>query len=315
MILVVTLMAAVCSGQLLYRRALDTEWNEFKQAYNKLYNETDNYVRRAIWENNLQYIQTHNLEADRGVHTFWLGMNEYGDMTNEEFVSKMNGYRMTEKPRGGATFMAPSNVDLDDLPDSVDWRQHGYVTPVKNQGQCGSCWAFSAVGSLEGQHFKKTNKLTSLSEQNLVDCSDAEGNQGCGGGLMDQAFEYIESNNGIDTEKSYPYKARDGKCKYNAANKGATDTGFVDVTSGSEDDLKTAVATVGPISVGIDASHRSFQLYKSGVYHEPQCSTQQLDHGVLAAGYGNDGENDYWLVKNSWGKSWGQKGTSGCRGT
>jgi cathepsin L len=146
----------------------------------------------------------------------------------------------------------------------LDWRDKGYVTPVKDQGQCGSCWAFSATGSLEGQHFRATLNLVSLSEQNLVDCSRQQGNFGCSGGLMDRAFEYIEVNNGIDTELSYPYVAVEGDCQFKAANVGATDTGFTEIKSKSEDALQQAVAIVGPISVAIDASHSSFQLYKSG---------------------------------------------------
>ncbi|XP_033725569.1 cathepsin L1-like [Pecten maximus] len=300
------LVAALVVLSTAFRTELDGEWEAYKTQFNKPYVAEEEAKRRVIWENHLDYIQKHNLAADRGEHTFWLGMNEYGDMTNEEFVKTMNGYRMRTEAVKAPVYMAPSNSG--DPPASVDWRTQGYVTPVKNQGQCGSCWAFSTTGSLEGQHFKANKTLTSLSEQNLVDCSRKQGNQGCEGGLMDQGFKYIKDNNGIDTESSYPYKGTNGKCAFTPANVGATDTGFVDIKSKSESDLLSAVATVGPISVAIDASHMSFQLYRTGVYHSFFCSETKLDHGVLAVGYGNESDKDYWLVKNSWGESWGEKG-------
>ncbi|KAL3886609.1 hypothetical protein ACJMK2_026593 [Sinanodonta woodiana] len=288
---------------------LSSEWELFKSTYVKNYAQEEDLLRRVIWERNLKHVQQHNIEADRGVHTFWLGMNEYADMTPEEFVSAMNGYRMNAtKTFQCGKFMTPSHVKLSDLPTTVDWRTEGYVTGVKNQGQCGSCWAFSTTGSLEGQHFKKTGKLVSLSEQNLVDCSQEEGNDGCQGGLMDQAFDYVIENKGIDTEESYPYTAKDGVCKFKKANIGATEVSCMDIEHGSESDLQMAVATVGPISVGIDASHLSFQLYKSGIYVESACSSVNLDHGVLVVGYGDNGCDGYWLVKNSWGTSWGMQG-------
>jgi len=286
---------------------LDVMWHGFKAQHGKTYHSArEERYRRGVWEKHLQVISEHNREADEGKHTYWLGSNEYADMPNEEFVRVMNGFKPAPHRREGATFLPPSNVG--DLPDTVDWRTKGYVTDVKNQGQCGSCWSFSATGSLEGQWFKKTGKLTSLSEQNLVDCSRKQGNQGCEGGLMDQAFTYIKVNKGIDTEASYPYKAENGNCKFSTSAIGANDTGFVDVKSRSEKDLQTAVATVGPISVAIDASHMSFQLYSHGVYHSWLCSQSRLDHGVLAAGYGKYEGRDYWLVKNSWGTTWGQDG-------
>jgi len=230
-------------------------------------------------------------------------------LTHEEFKKQMNGFKKSVNVDTSEfdrhTFLAPLNVVL---PDKVDWRTKGYVTPVKDQGQCGSCWAFSATGALEGQHFAKTQKLVSLSEQNLVDCSGKQGNLGCDGGLMDSAFQYIKVNKGIDTEKSYPYEAVDDKCRFKKANVGATDTGFKDIKSKNETDLQTAIATLGPISVAIDASQDSFQFYKSGVYNEPDCSETELDHGVLAVGYDTDGSKPYYIVKNSWGTDWGNKG-------
>ncbi|PVD36391.1 hypothetical protein C0Q70_03373 [Pomacea canaliculata] len=263
-------------------------------------------IRRNVFQAHLDFIQKHNLEADRGLHTFRVGVNEYADMTNAEFVHVMNGFKIPENYESNGPLYTPPEVS--DLPASVDWRTKGYVTPIKNQAQCGSCWAFSATGSLEGQWFNKTKQLVSLSEQNLVDCSKKQGNQGCEGGLMDQAFTYVKDNKGIDTEASYPYKAVDEKCVFKSADIGATDTGFVDIKKGSEADLQAAVANLGPISVAIDASHNSFQLYKSGVYYEKKCSSKQLDHGVLAVGYGTEQGKDFWLVKNSWGTTWGMEG-------
>ncbi|XP_041356383.1 procathepsin L-like isoform X1 [Gigantopelta aegis] len=305
-IVVFTLIVALATA--LTKVEIDREWSIFKSMYNKVYTPQVEQKRRQIFEDNLAFIQKHNLQADRGVHSYRVGINEYADMTNQEFVTTMNGYRM--RPEGQKSenpiYLKPSNVG--DLPATVDWRTKGYVTEVKNQGSCGSCWAFSTTGSLEGQHFKKTGKLVSLSEQNLVDCSRKQGNMGCEGGLMDQAFTYIKVNHGIDTEISYPYEGINGKCRFKPADVGANDTGFVDVKSGSESDLQSAVATVGPVSVAIDASHISFQLYKSGVYHSFLCSSKKLDHGVLAVGYGTLSGKDYWLVKNSWGGTWGDKG-------
>ncbi|KAG8265837.1 hypothetical protein J6590_085392 [Homalodisca vitripennis] len=219
----------------------------------------------------------------------------------------MNGYK---RPYGyestGDKFDDSENVRL---PKHLDWRKKGAVTEVKDQGSCGSCWAFSATGSLEGQQYLKSKKLVSLSEQNLLDCSAAEGNNGCHGGLMDKSFTYVQKNNGIDTEASYPYDGYVGTCRYNATNNGATDTGYVDITSGSEKALQKAVATVGPISVAIDGSHTSFKHYKSGVYQNPYCSSIYLSHAVLAIGYGSAKKGGaYWLVKNSWGTDWGMKG-------
>lgn len=221
-------------------------------------------------------------------------------------IHRLGTQLASKKVDAPVTFISPANVEI---PKSVDWRTKGAVTPIKDQGHCGSCWAFSSTGSLEGQHFRATGVLVSLSEQNLVDCSGAYGNDGCNGGLMDNAFQYVKDNGGIDTEKTYPYDAADETCAYNPKNSGATDKGFVDIPTGNEDKLKEAIATVGPVSVAIDASHESFQFYSEGVYYEPNCDSQELDHGVLAVGYGTDETGqDYYIVKNSWGTSWGDKG-------
>jgi cathepsin L len=288
------------------------EWETFKAVHVKKYGtEMEDKFRMKIYMENKQKVEKHNAQAARGEHTYHLKMNMYGDMLHHEFVATMNGYKQRPKNDSsrpvGATYLMPAHVDK--LPLNVDWRKHGAVTPVKNQGQCGSCWSFSTTGALEAQHYRKTGKLTSLSEQNLVDCSRSYGNNGCNGGLMDNAFQYIKDNGGIDTEESYPYEGEDDQCRYNPKNKGAWDVGFVDVTEGDEVALKNAIATVGPCSVAIDASHESFQFYSHGVYRDPECTPQDIDHGVLAVGYGVDETGQaYWLVKNSWGTTWGDQG-------
>jgi len=290
---------------------IEKEWEEFKQLYQREYNVLEETFRKKIYAHNYKWIHDHNKEAANGKHLYTLGMNEYGDMLHHEFISVMNGfkkdYNSTRRYQGSYMLIA----DHVALPKSVDWRVKGAVTPIKNQGACGSCWSFSTTGSLEGAHFLKTGKLVSLSEQNLVDCSTSYGNDGCNGGLMDQAFQYVKDNGGIDTEESYPYEGEDDKCRFNKTSVGATDTGFVDVVPQEDEHaLKKAVATVGPVSVAIDASSRSFQFYKHGVYNDKECQQESLDHGVLVVGYGSDEETgeDYWIVKNSWGTTWGKEG-------
>ncbi|XP_046570058.1 cathepsin L2-like [Haliotis rubra] len=223
---------------------LDQEWERFKSQHKKMYLSDEEADRRAIWENNVGVIERHNLEADLGQHTYRLGQNKYADMSYEEFLQQMTGYKRSRDDASTPIL----NVSTSDLPDTVDWRREGYVTNVKDQGACGSCWAFSATCSLEGQHFRKTGRLVSLSEQNLVDCS-RDGNYGCEGGYMTSAFDYIRQNDGIDTEESYPYVAEQKDCNFSRENVGATVTGFAVVVPESEDALKAAVATEGPISV------------------------------------------------------------------
>jgi len=284
---------------------LDLEWEDFKQRYNKNYElDGEEQGRRLTWEDNLKFIDEHNAAAANGEHTYEVGVNEYADWSTDELVKFMNGYKNSSETLNGEV---DNFENVDWVNPSVDWVKEGYVTGVKNQAQCGSCWAFSATGSLEGQHFKKTGKLVSLSEQNLVDCEKQD--FGCMGGLMAHAFAYIEKNNGIDTESSYPYTAKTGKkCLFKPQDVGATLQSYKTIPTGKEDDLQKAVASVGPVSVAIDASQRSFHFYKKGVYYEPDCSSIRLDHGVLAVGYGTDTGKDYWMVKNSWGTTWGMEG-------
>jgi len=276
-----------------------TQW---MQSNKKAYTSDEFSSRYQIFKGHMDYAQEWNAAGKSSK----LAMTSLADLTNEEY-KKLLGTRFDGTERLAAAVPNTKQV-VNANPTSVDWRTKGAVTPIKNQGQCGSCWSFSTTGSTEGAHFLKTKNLVSLSEQNLVDCSVSYGNNGCNGGLMDDAFQYIIANKGIDTEASYPYSATGpNTCEYKAANSAATLSSYKDVNSGDEKDLETA-AVQQPISVAIDASHTSFQLYSSGVYDESACSTSQLDHGVLVVGYGESKSTPYWLVKNSWGTSWGQSG-------
>jgi len=297
---------------------LDNLWSNFKKGYGFVYNTTIEEMHRfQIFTKHLKLIIQHNIEHDLGLHTYRLGINRFAAMNNEEFRQEMNGYRRQKNLRSQYSELRRPYIPASPfitLPVSVDWRDQGIVTTVKDQGQCGSCWAFSATGALEGHHARATGKLVSLSEQQLVDCSTNWGNNGCNGGLMDSAFKYVHDNKGIDDEASYPYVGKDGAaCKFRRKSVATTCDGFVDIPSGNETALEEALALQGPVAVAIDASQSTFQLYTSGVYSDPQCSSEELDHGVLAVGYGvaNDhinGQQEYYIVKNSWSAAWGDKG-------
>jgi C1A family cysteine protease len=232
---------------------------------------------------------------------FTMAVNKFSDMTTAEFKQRL-GYKPSTTSLEAEDYTI---LDETTAPASVDWRTKKAVTPVKDQQQCGSCWAFSATGSIEGAYAIKNNKLVSFSEQQLVDCSTSEGNEGCNGGLMDAAFTYAESHS-LETEADYPYTANDGTC-HAVAKKGIVKlTGHKDVKPNTPAQLEAAVA-LGPVSVAIEADTSVFQSYSKGIISSAACGTQ-LDHGVLVVGYGTEGGKPYWILKNSWGNSWGEKG-------
>jgi len=261
-------------------------------------NQLRNIITLGVYQSNLEYIENHN----RQELGFTLAMNKFGDLTQEEFgdiylLSKIN---VTPNPT-----IVENNVNV---PDSFDWRTKGVVGPVENEGQCGSCWAFVVAESIASACAIMNGKLVLLSVQQIVDCSGSYGNQGCNGGLPDSAFQYVIATKGLDTWASYPYVALTGDCKFNPANIGSCNViGYKDVISGSETALVNAIL-LEPIATAIDASQTTFQFYQSGVYYDPNCSSSQLDHGVLIIGYGSENGTDYYLVQNMWGTDWGMGG-------
>eukprot|EP00064_Thunnus_orientalis_P016093 superscaffoldBa00003114_g16156 len=247
---------------------LDAQWEQWKVTHRREYNGLDEEgIRRAIWEKNMLMIDAHNQEAALGIHSFEMGMNHLGDMTSEEVVEKMTGLQVPMNSERSFTMALDDKVSK--IPKSVDYRKKGMVTPVKNQGACGSCWAFSSAGALEGQLAKQTGQLLDLSPQNLVDCVTE--NDGCGGGYMTNAFRYVQENGGIDSEAVYPYVGQDQPCRYNSTGMAAQCKGYKEVPVGDEHSLAVALFKVGPVSVGIDATQSSFQFYQRGVYYDRNC--------------------------------------------
>jgi len=270
------------------------------------------------WLDNLYVIAETNSQD----LSYKLGLNQFSDLNGEEFrqyvhgdngacfkgeerarILNRNGRDLGERTKFGHMGENPTVQ----APDSVDWSTKGVVTPVKNQGQCGSCWAFSATGAMECQYAIKTGTLNSLSEQELVDCAGFQyGCLGCNGGQMTGAMKYAAKEGGLCSESEYKYEAKDGTCKASSCGtKYDANTGYEAVTPYSASALETATAA-GCVSIGIEADQTAFQHYSSGVL-TGNCGTS-IDHGVLVVGYGTDGSQKYWKVKNSWGESWGQKG-------
>ena len=264
---------------------------KFTHKYGKVYSSMEEFTSKfETFKTNLLEV----LAADEfsGEHT--VGITKFMDLSKSEFKSQ---YLTLQTPNGwcrnGATFLSADEA----APASVDWRTQGGVSPVKDQGQCGSCWAFSTIAFLESQSLIKNKAYVTYSEQQLVDC-DHLGDQGCNGGLMQTAMQYIQQN-GIESDSRYPYKARDQTCAFNKGNVIATVSDVHCYENITNAQLQTYVSTVGPLSIAVDAS--SFQMYDSGVLN---CRGASLNHGVLLVGY----TADTWIVKNSWGKNWGEAG-------
>jgi len=280
--------------------AHDQAWEDYKLEFNKVYTPEEEAMRYANWKKDSEEVDLHNAMYGE---EYKKGVNQFSDLTDEEFAEYyLTGYRMADKP-DNATIFVPSN---EPIPNDVDWRNQGMVTQVKNQGRCGSCYSFSATGALEGAWKKARGSLPNLSEQQIVDCSGRYGNHGCQGGRFQSSWQYLTSAGGDEGEYAYPYTARQGYCRFDRGQVQATVSSYQNIRG--ESSLTQALGSIGPVSVAIDASPRSFRQYRGGVYYDPRCSSTRMNHAVLAVGYGSEGGRAYYLVKNSWSTQWGAGG-------
>jgi len=300
----------ICSADSLRKRELTTflddkdEWKQFsnfQERFSKRYeNIKELEARFQIFRSNLRNIILHNLDYRQN---FTMGINQFTDLTPQEFKDQyVNGGLKVEVGSYGCKSYSSS---ASGAPASIDWRNKGAVTSVKDQGQCGSCWTFSSTGAVEGAWAIAKGQLVDLAEQQLVDCATgiSYGSHGCSGGQMEGAFKYVIEH-GQCSLASYPYTAKDGTCK--TCNTIAHVSSCSDVKPNDQISLKGAVAQQ-PVAIAIEADTRYFQSYSGGVLTSSSCGTS-LDHGVLIVGYGAENGIDYWLVKNSWGTTWGDKG-------
>ncbi|KAI3814446.1 hypothetical protein L1987_14086 [Smallanthus sonchifolius] len=274
----------------------------FAHRYEKKYETSDEMKQRySIFVESLETITTHN---NKGL-SYTLGVNEFADMTWEEFSKNKLG----ASQNCSATKKGNHKLTQDVLPLTQDWRKAGIVSPVKNQGSCGSCWTFSTTGALEAAYAQAYGKKVSLSEQQLVDCAGDFNNSGCKGGLPSHAYEYILYNGGLDFEEAYPYTAKPGLCKYSPDKAAVQVVNVVNITQGAEDELKHAVGVVRPVSVTFQVVP-PFTLYTGGVFTSDICASgpMNVNHAVVAVGYGVENGVPYWLIKNSWGAKWGLNG-------
>lgn len=269
------------------------EYNDFLIKFNKTYFIDDTIERFLIFHNNSLEVYKHNSE----LNNYHLKINHLADYHLNEY-RKLLGYSPMKYQSQNCI------LNNQNIPDSIDWRQKNVVTSVKNQGQCGSCWSFSTIGAIEGAFAIKYHKLINFSEQQLIDC-DSE-NHGCQGGDMELAFDYLQNHN-LCSLTNYNYQASDDQCLYQqGCSNGPELKGYCQVEINNEYELKKAVAQQ-PVSVAIEANNLHFQLYSSGIFSYQKCGNK-LDHGVLVVGYGTENNQDYWIIKNSWGSNWGENG-------
>ena len=275
-------------------------FSHWKQKYGRSYGvDSENSYRLRVFAENFKTVSDSNNQG----HSYKLALNNFADMTAEEFKKT---YLSTQRPDMSSVKTTEFNLSSADAPESVNWVTSGAVTPIQNQGQCGSCWSFSTSGALEGINYQKTGSLVKLSEQQFMDCTKDMGNLSCQGGYINKAYDYAVAS-GVMSETDYPYYAMDRNvCNYDKTKVVYTPTSYTHVPIDDSDALKAA-AVLGPVSVSIAAEQ--LQFYDSGIWHYRECLTE-VDHGVLLAGYGVEDVSGtkYFLVKNSWGTAWGEAG-------
>lgn len=292
------------------------EWENFKLVHGKDYGDPmEERYRMEVFERNKAMIKEHNKRYELGLETYKLGMNKFGDLTEEEFAAEFlnedMSYMETDSMNGSA-YLPPANLGV--LPANVDWRSRGaVVTRVVNQGTCGACYAISAAGALESHIFLKGGNLVALSSQQIVDCSYnyIYKNKGCKGGFLDKTFQYIKDY-GLLPEEEYPYIAKNDwrlGCRYNRAKVIGRSAGYMNLPKGDEAALAVAVANAGPVAIGMQSKYSNLRFYKSGIHFSTRCDHKFIDHAMVVVGYGTSPDGgDYWLVKNSWGQEWGENG-------
>ncbi len=316
-VLLITVVGMYLESDVPNLNILDTSDSSFKsyiQRFNKIYVNDDEYkLRYNTFKTNLEYINTFNQQSDSNMNKYSLklGLGPYTDLSSDEYNQLRHRLYLNIK---SSEHQENSHLNVpiiqSDLPSSWDWRDYGAVSSVKDQSMCGSCWAFSTVGAIEGIYAITTKNLFSFSPQQLVDCSQTYGNLGCDGGYPIWALNYLANNTLLETDTSYPYAGVDQTCAYERIKgvvKVSKYANVTNITYISELAVQQAVLQQ-PLSICIDASQPTFQHYQSGIYYDSSCSSEFLDHAVLLVGYGSINNTDYWIVKNSWSSDWGMNG-------
>jgi len=283
---IVVLALAACAFALSYEN--DPFWIAYKHQFGKVYSAGEEAQRYAIFMKNM----ARNAELNE-IDTAHYGWTKFSDQENMRTLLDVPAYiRRTEVQ------------EADDLPESLDWREKGAVTEVKNQENCGSCWAFCTVVTFEGAYFLEHKKLLSFSEQQLVDCD--ENDHGCEGGWPTHAMDFVKNKGGIMLESDYPYTGVKGTCKFDKSKAKMQVKSVHTFQADNEKAMMTAVQQYGPLAIAIDAS--KFYGYSSGIMNGSGCSAGSPDHGVAVVGWGVESGTKYWIVKNSWDKDWGENG-------